>query len=121
MSRNIGTAVGVALFGTVFLHSVDGNLESELTAAGVPAAETARYEAAAHQFVPASGEGREASREAIVDGFVVVSAAGLGICVLAAGAAAAIRYRPVRAAPVVTPATAAPTAPAGDMPRPADA
>ena len=121
MSRNIGTAVGVALFGSVFLHSVDGNLANELDAAGVPAAEASRYEAAAHHFVPAAGEGQEASRKAIVDGFVVVSATGLGICILAAGAAAAIRYRPVRAAPVSSPAVAAPPAPAGDMPRPADA
>ena len=119
MARNIGTAMGVAIFGSVFLHSVDANLPNDLSAAGVPAAETARYEEAAYHFVPADGDGREASREAIVKGFVAVSAVGLGICVLAAGAAVAIRYRPARAQPVSNPAT--PVAPVGDLPRPADA
>ena len=117
MSRNIGTAMGVAIFGSVFLHSVDDTLPDKLSAAGVPAAEVSRYEGPAHHFVP-SGEGevRDATREAIVDAFLVVSAAGLGISVLAAGAGLAIRYRGANRAPVVVPASVP-----AEVPRPADA
>jgi len=111
MARNIGTSVGVAVFGAVFLHSIDANLPGELQAAGVPAAEAAAYQEAAHHFVPAGeGAARDATRTAVVDGFVTVSVVGLGICVLAAGAAGAIRYRKA-AAPLAAALPAA--APAG--------
>ena len=114
MARNIGTSVGVAVFGAVFLHSVDSGLREDLVASGVPAAEAVRYEEAAHHFVPApSGEARALSREAIVDGFLVVSGTGLAICLLATSAAAAIRYRKSSAPAPVTAAAPARTPAAG--------
>ena len=100
MARNIGTSVGVAVFGAVFLHSIDANLPAQLETAGVTTPEAVRYEEAAYHFVPApEGPAREATREAIVDGFIVVSGVGLGISVLAAGAAGAIRYRKLGPSP----------------------
>ena len=107
MARNIGTSVGVAVFGAVFLQSVDANLPGQLEAAGVAPAEAAAYEAAAHHFVPAGkGEIREVTRGAVVDGFLAVSVVGLGICILAAGAGTAIRYRKPAAVTAPVPATA---------------
>ena len=109
MARNIGTSVGVAVFGAVFLHSIDANLATDLTSVGVGADQVAVSEQAAHHFVPTgSGEAREVSEQVIVDGFVAIAAVALGICVLATAAAAAIRYRRVApAAAVVAPAAPA--------------
>lgn len=108
MARNIGTSVGVAIFGAVFLQSIDANLPDRLAAAGVPAEAAARQESAAHHFVPTgSGEARAATEQSIVDGFVWVSTTGLTICIAAAAAAAAIRYRKVAPAPQAAPAAAA--------------
>lgn len=108
MARNIGTSVGVAIFGAVFLQSIDANLPDRLAAAGVPAEAAARQESAAHHFVPSgTGEARAATEQSIVDGFVWVSTAGLTICIAAAGAAAAIRYRKVAPAAQAAPAAAA--------------
>lgn len=117
MSRNIGTAMGVAIFGSVFLHSVDDRLPEKLAEANVAPAEVARYEGPAHHFVPSGeGEARQATRETIVESYLVVSAAGLVICLLAAGAGMAIRYR--GSARVVAPT---PSAIPPEVPRPADA
>jgi len=110
MARNIGTSVGVAIFGAVFLHSIDANMPADLAAAGLSEAQVAEYTEAAHYFVPApEGPGREASRQGIIDGFVLVSATGLGIAILAAGAGLMIRYKPVVAS---APAEAAAAPPA---------
>ncbi|MGE0599613.1 MAG: DHA2 family efflux MFS transporter permease subunit [Dehalococcoidia bacterium] len=115
MARNIGTSVGVAVFGAVFLHSIDANLATDLSAVGVGTEQAAVSEQAAHHFVPTgSGIAREVSEQAIVDGFVSIAVVALGICVLAASAAAAIRYR--RTAPVLSTVAAVaepPGAPAG--------
>lgn len=55
----------------------------------------------------AAGPEREASREAIVDGFLVISGTGLAICALAALSAAMIRpKRAVAAAPAAPPVAA---------------
>ncbi|MGE3073169.1 MAG: DHA2 family efflux MFS transporter permease subunit [Dehalococcoidia bacterium] len=115
MARNIGTSVGVAVFGAVFLHSIDANLATDLSAVGVGAEQAAASEQTAHHFVPTgSGEAREVSEQAIVDGFVSLAAVALGISVLAATAAAAIRYRRVVPAVLTAPAvTETPGAPAG--------
>ncbi len=112
MARNIGTSMGVAIFGAVFLQSMDARLPHALADAGVPAAEAEVIEARASHFVaPASGPGREAAREAIVDSFIVISIAGLGLAALATTSAAMIRPKRVVGAATVA---AAPTpAPAG--------
>jgi MFS family permease len=115
MARNIGTSVGVAVFGAVFLQSIDANLPGQLAAAGITGAEADAAVARAEHFVPsAAGPEREASRETIVDGFLVISGTGLAICALAAVSAAMIR--PKRA--VAGASTASPVA-AGIPPEPA--
>jgi EmrB/QacA subfamily drug resistance transporter len=107
MARNIGTSVGVAVFGAVFLHSIDTKLPGELEAAGVSGTEAAAHVEAAHHFVPApeGDPARQTTQEAIVDGFLTISAVGLGVSVLAASAAVAIRYR--RSTAVAEPAPSA--------------
>ena len=112
MARNIGTSMGVAIFGAVFLQSMDARLPDALAEAGVPAVEAAAIEEEASHFIPAeSGAGREASRDAIVDSFIVISIAGLAIAALAATSAAMIR--PKRVAPVVATQAQVTVAPAG--------
>jgi EmrB/QacA subfamily drug resistance transporter len=115
MARNIGTSCGVAIFGAVFLHSVDSNLPSDLAQAGVAPEQAAVVTSRAHHLVPASsGPEQDASREAIVDGFLAVSAVGLGIAALATISAAFIRPKPIVASvtpgPVVVALGAAPGA-----------
>jgi EmrB/QacA subfamily drug resistance transporter len=109
MSRNIGTAIGVALFGAIYLSSVGSSLDEELPAT-TPAAERARVEAAADHFVPAGqGEVRAASEQSIVDGYVTLASWGVVVAGFATVSAAFIRMRPVpvpRESPA--PATAVP-------------
>ena len=113
MSRNIGTSMGVAIFGAVFLQSMDARLPDALAANGVPAAEAAAIEErASHLIPPAEGPARDVAREAIVDSYIVLSLAGFAISALAVTSAAMIR--PKRAAAPEPPAAAAPSvAPAG--------
>jgi hypothetical protein len=92
MSRQIGTAMGVALLGSVFLGHVDAELPRRL--AGLPAADIARASSAAQHFLPAgSGATRLAAQQVIVDGFVRVT---MVVSLVSAGAAIAasfIRHR----------------------------
>lgn len=113
MSRNIGTSMGVAIFGAVFLQSMDARLPDALADSGVPPAEAAVIEErASHLIPPAGGPARQATREAIVDSYIVLSLAGFAISALAVTSAAMIR--PKRAAAPEAPAAAAPSvAPAG--------
>jgi EmrB/QacA subfamily drug resistance transporter len=112
MARQVGTAVGVALFGAVFLQHIRSDLPNEL--AGVSAPEAAAISAAAEHFVPAGdGAARESARESIVEGFVLLSEVGVAISVVAAGAALFVRHRSpakdeARAAPAAPLSTAAP-------------
>ena len=109
MARNIGTSIGVAIFGAVFLQSMAGRLPDALAEAGVPPPEAAAIETRANHFIPAGdGPGREASREAIVDSFIVISVAGLALAALATTSAAMIRPRRPAAAPATSPSTAVP-------------
>ncbi|MEP7214754.1 MAG: MFS transporter [Anaerolineaceae bacterium] len=95
MARNIGTSAGVAIFGAVFLHSVETNVPANLQSAGVPAARAEQVVSRARHFVPTvGGPEQDASENGIVDGFLAVSLAGLGIVSLAAVSACFIRYRP---------------------------
>jgi EmrB/QacA subfamily drug resistance transporter len=106
MARNIGTAVGVALFGAVFLNHVDGELPSRLAAATPEQA--AQVTAAAEHFVPAGeGEARLAASEVIVDGFIQIALWTVVIAGLATGAAFFIRHRAAAAGGSV-PAAASP-------------
>lgn len=96
MARNIGTSVGVALFGAVFLHSIDGSLERDLQT--LPPAQAAQVEASANHFAPAGqGELRVALEDDIIDGFVLIATWGAAVSGLAVVAAFFIRGRqPVR-------------------------
>jgi len=114
MARNIGTAVGVALFGAVFLNHVDAELPARLAAADATPAQTAQVTAAAEHFVPAGdGAVRLAASEEIVDGFIQVALWTVVIAALATGAAFFIRHRSLGAAPVLTV-----PAPVGSAPSP---
>lgn len=110
MSRNIGTSLGVAIFGAVFLHTVDARLPDRLAEQGVAPAQAAQITARAEHFVP-SGEGatKDAAANTVIDGYLWVAMAGLGI-VSAAGVAAAFIRPKAQAVAVVRPAT--PLAPA---------
>ena len=97
MARQIGTSLGVALLGSVFLNHVDGVLPGRLD--GVPAPAAARLVTAAERFVPAgSGAAHAAAQQAIVAGFVRISLVASLICAVAAIAAFYIRQRPAPAA-----------------------
>jgi EmrB/QacA subfamily drug resistance transporter len=97
MARNVGTSLGVALFGAIYLHSVGAGLDEQLPA-GTSPAEEARVEAAASHFVPTGdGELRTASEQSIVDGFVTVAQWGVVVASLATVSALFIRIR--RASP----------------------
>jgi EmrB/QacA subfamily drug resistance transporter len=103
MARNIGTAVGVALFGAVFLNHVDAELPPRL--ADVPPAQAAQVTAAAEHFVPAGeGDVRLAASEVIVDGFIQIAAWTVVIAGLATGAAFFIRHRSLGPSPGPSPA-----------------
>ncbi|MGD9894039.1 MAG: MFS transporter [Dehalococcoidia bacterium] len=91
MARNIGTAMGVALFGAIFLNHVDRDLPARLT--DLPPEQSAQITAAAEHFVPAGdGEARLASEDVIVDGFIAIAVVTVFIAALATGAAYFIRH-----------------------------
>jgi MFS family permease len=92
MSRNIGTSIGVALLGAVFLHHVDTTVPDRL--AGVPLAQVAQVQRAAEHFVPVGGgELRAETEQVIVDGFVLLAAVSALLSLVAGGAAFFIRHR----------------------------
>lgn len=107
MSRQIGTSLGVALFGAVFLYHVDATLPDRLAA--VPPAQSAAAVAAADHFVPV-GEGsvRVETEEVIVEGFVRIATVGVAVCALATLAAFMIRHRAQSHAPAPAPVAAVP-------------
>jgi EmrB/QacA subfamily drug resistance transporter len=109
MARQIGTSIGVALFGAVYLHSLSADLEGHL--ANLPPAEAAAIEASAEHFV-ATGDGTvfAAVEGSIVDGFVFISAVGVGIAAFAMAAALTMRARekPALVRPLPSAGVAAP-------------
>jgi EmrB/QacA subfamily drug resistance transporter len=95
MSRNIGTAMGVAIFGAVFMHHIDTTLPARLDAAP---ARVQQIRSAADHFVPTGdGRARLVAGEVIVDGFVRIAIATSLVTAVAAGAAVFIRHRPAGA------------------------
>lgn len=98
MSRNIGTSLGGAVFGAVFLHSIDTNLPARLDGVST---QTPAVVAAAEHFVPAgepSGATHAIAADEIVHGFVLICGAAVVSCVFASGAAFAVRPRVQEAA-----------------------
>lgn len=93
MARNIGTSMGVALFGAIYLSSVGASLDENLPTTATPA-EHAAVAAAADHLVPAgTGEVRAASEQSIVDGYVEVAFWGVVVAAFATVSAAFIRIR----------------------------
>jgi MFS family permease len=112
MFRQAGTAVGVALMGALFVHHIHTDLPPRLES--LPASEAAATEAAAEHFIPAgTPEAQAAASESIVEGFILLAAAGIVLSVTAAGAAAFVRYRSAD-----EPALAVPASVQGAEPRP---
>ena len=113
MARNIGTSMGVALFGAIYLSSVGASLDEQLPA-GTPAGERAEVEEAASHLVPAgTGDVREASEQSIVDGYVQIAFWGAAVAALATLSAVFIRVRRQEAERVAEDGGTAVGAPAG--------
>ncbi|HLZ71473.1 MAG TPA: DHA2 family efflux MFS transporter permease subunit [Dehalococcoidia bacterium] len=112
MARQIGTSLGVALLGGVYLNHVDGALSG--ASSGAP--QQAAVRRAAEHFLPAgTGAAQAAARQAIVDGFVRVSLFVALLSVAAALAAVFIRHRAASdPAPESAPAAWMPSAVAAD-------
>lgn len=92
MARNIGTSLGVAVLGAVFLHHVDTAMPQRL--APLPPAQAVQMTAAAEHFLPAGeGETYRIASEVIVDGFVLLALVSALMSAVAAGAALFIRHR----------------------------
>jgi MFS transporter, DHA2 family, methylenomycin A resistance protein len=107
MSRQIGTSIGVALFGAVFVHSINNELPPVLE--GLPAAEALEIRESAEHFIPIGDETlRIAVEQSILNGFIELAAFGIVLAGVAFAAAFFIRMRPARA-----PAVAVAAAPAG--------
>jgi predicted MFS family arabinose efflux permease len=105
MSRNIGTAIGVALLGAIFLHHVDTTMPDRL--AGAPPAQVARATAAAEHFVPAgAGELHAETEQVVVDGLVLLSGVAALLSLVAGAAAVFIRHRAAQPTPEPLPVSA---------------
>lgn len=90
MFRQVGTAVGVALFGAIFVHHVETDVPNRL--ATIDAAQSAAATEAATHFVPTgTGEVRTATEESIVDGFVLTAVLGVVVAGVAATTALFVR------------------------------
>lgn len=101
MSRNVGTAVGVALFGALFLQYVDHEVPARLQ--DVAAAEVAAATAAADRFIATGSPSVLAvTQQVIVDGFIFTAAVGAVVSIVAMLAAGFIRHQ-ATPAPVTTP------------------
>ncbi|MEX1102798.1 MAG: hypothetical protein WED87_01010, partial [Dehalococcoidia bacterium] len=121
MARNIGTAMGVALFGAIYLTSVGSSLDEQLPA-DTPPAQRAEVESAAEHLVPAGDSAvREASEQSIVDGYVQIAFWGVVVAALATVSAAFIRVRrtapDVGTRPVESVPAASPPSPPAPLPR----
>ncbi|MCC6385875.1 MAG: MFS transporter [Dehalococcoidia bacterium] len=105
MFRQTGTAVGVALFGSIFVHHIDADLPARLE--GHDEAQVARVTAAAEHFALAGdGEVREQAHASVVDGFVLMSEVGVAVASIAAASAFFLRRQEPVALPTAVPVAA---------------
>jgi DHA2 family methylenomycin A resistance protein-like MFS transporter len=105
MARNIGTSVGIAILGAVFIHHVHAELPVRLE--GAPPHQVEAATRAADVFIVAGEPGspvHSAAERVILDGFILVSGAAAIGSLIATGAACFIRYRTPAATPVPSPA-----------------
>jgi len=92
MARNLGTAMGVALSGTVYLQYVDGALRSQLAA--LPPAQFAQLASAAEHFaLVGQGATRAMVEQIVIDGFIHIALVGAILTAVAMLAAVFIRPR----------------------------
>jgi len=113
MARNIGTSAGVAIFGAVYLRTIESRLPERLSEAGVEPSAVPGLVDRATRFLPAATEpAGSATAAGIVDAYVILAIAGLAVSALAIAAAAMIRPR--RAPAPVAPAAAPAPGPAGN-------
>jgi hypothetical protein len=103
MARNLGTALGVALFGSVYLQSVATQLRSQL--AGLPPEQFAVVATAAEHFALAGPDATHAVvAQIVLDGFIHVALAGVVVTAVAMISAVFIRPRvPVTQAATMRP------------------
>ncbi len=92
MARQIGTAMGVAVLGAVFLHHVKTELPKQLS--GLPPEYVAQITTAADHFMPiAQGKARMVAAGVVLEGFVRTALAASILCGMATVAACFIRHR----------------------------
>ncbi len=92
MARQIGTSIGVAVFGASYLHSLDANLERPLST--LSPEQAASVHAHAENFlITGDGAVRAAVEQSILDGFIFISTVGIGIAIFAVLVALTIRMR----------------------------
>ena len=92
MARQVGTALGIAVFGTVYLRHVHEELPQQLSA--LSHTQVAQLTTAAAHFQPiGAGEIQRIAQTVIVSGFVRTALAAAILCGLAAVAAGFIRHR----------------------------
>ena len=99
MSRNIGTSLGVAILGAMYLHYVHDQAPrrfSDASAGQLPGLTAG----AARQVPSADPAFHAASSQLIVDGYVLVAIGCLVMALIATFAASFIRYAAPSAAPV---------------------
>ena len=91
MARNIGTSMGVALMGAVYLSHVDGAVATRVGSTSPD--QLARLKAGVDHFVPAGqGSVNAVMRQIIVEGFVRTAVVASLVCVVATLAAFFIRH-----------------------------
>ena len=89
MARNLGTAMGVAVLGTVFLQHIDGSLAAQLSGASV-----AQIAGAAEHFaVAGDGATRTLIETIVITGFIRIAWVGALLCGAATVAALFVRHR----------------------------
>jgi MFS transporter, DHA2 family, methylenomycin A resistance protein len=99
MARQVGTSIGVAMFGAVFVHSIHTELPTALE--GMPASEIAIVNERAEHFIPTgSGPAREAVDQVILNGFIDLAVAGILVAGIALFFAFFIRMLPPERPPV---------------------
>lgn len=89
MARNVGTAMGVAILGAIYLQHLESEAPRSFAGAGPGGA--ASLTTAAERFLAPAGEFSDASAHLIVEGYILVAAACVVMALVATAAAFFIR------------------------------
>ncbi|GAB4334386.1 MAG: MFS transporter [Dehalococcoidia bacterium] len=114
MSRNLGTAAGVAVLGAVYVARIHAQLPDDLPRSIGPAEAAAISTRAEHFIVPAGGDAAPFVEDAVVDGFIAVAVATSIVSAVAAGAAMFMRRGYRAPSPQPAPPAALLPPPAGE-------